>query len=147
VPTIEIETDDPIQRHLAALRIMSYMVFPDDPELRKASETTFRTRIADWYSQVFATREKKAQIQFVKGCPPKSSNELQRALADPATFSVQPGYRRSQPPARPKPDPFLARRTCRTAMAACCRPIRRRAAKPSVKGTTSASTCSASDHY
>ena len=66
MPTIEIETDDPIQRHLAALRIMSYMVFPDDPELRKASETTFRTRIADWYSQVFATREKKAQIQFVK---------------------------------------------------------------------------------
>jgi hypothetical protein len=86
VPTIEIETDDPIQRHLAALRIMSYMVFPDDPELRRASEATFRTRVADWYSQVFATREKKAQIQFVKECPPKSSNELQRALADPALW-------------------------------------------------------------
>ncbi len=86
MPTIEIETDDLIQRHLAALRIMSYMIFPDDPELREASEATFRTKIADWYAKVFANLKKEAQIQFVNECRPKSRQELRRALADPTSW-------------------------------------------------------------
>jgi len=39
VPTIEIEVSDRIARHLASVRLMSYMVFPDNPDLRTASET------------------------------------------------------------------------------------------------------------
>jgi hypothetical protein len=87
LPTIEIETNDVIQRHAAALRIMSYMVFPDRPELRDASEATFRTKVADWYAQAFAKLGKEAQIQFVKEWGFKSRKELRRALADPASWS------------------------------------------------------------
>jgi hypothetical protein len=86
MPTIEIETNDLIQRHVAALRIMSYMVFPDKPELRDASEATFRTKVADWYAQVFANLGEETQIQFVNEWRPKSRKELRRALADPASW-------------------------------------------------------------
>ena len=34
MPTIEIRISERIQRHLAAVRLMSYMVFPDDAKLR-----------------------------------------------------------------------------------------------------------------
>ena len=54
MPTIEIEVSDRIARHVATVRLMSYMVFPDNPDLRMASEVTFRTKLADWYSGVFA---------------------------------------------------------------------------------------------
>jgi hypothetical protein len=37
MPTTEIEVSERISRHLAAVRLMSYMVFPDRPELRRAS--------------------------------------------------------------------------------------------------------------
>jgi hypothetical protein len=86
VPTIQFETNDKIQRHLAALRIMSYMVFPDKPKLREASEATFRTKVADWYTRAFANLGKEAQIQFVNEWRPKSRKELRRALADPASW-------------------------------------------------------------
>jgi hypothetical protein len=50
MPTIEIEISDRIARHLASVRLMSYMVFPDSLDLRSASEVTFRTKLAEWYS-------------------------------------------------------------------------------------------------
>ena len=66
MPTIEIEVSERIQRHLAAVRVMSCMVFPDDPEKRATSEITFRTILADWYAGAFAKLETKVQKQFVR---------------------------------------------------------------------------------
>lgn len=86
MPTIEIETNNMIDRHLAALRLMSYMVFPDNPALRKASETTFRTKAANRYAQVFDNYKKETQIWFVNECRPRSREELRRALTDPASW-------------------------------------------------------------
>ncbi len=86
MPTIEFETNNMIDRHLAALRLMSYMVFPDNPALRKASETTFRAKVADWYAQVFTNLGEEARIQFVNECRLRSREELRRALADPASW-------------------------------------------------------------
>jgi hypothetical protein len=59
VPRIEIEVSDRIARHVASVRLMSYMVFPDNPELRAASEVTFRTQLADWYAEAFAKQKKR----------------------------------------------------------------------------------------
>jgi hypothetical protein len=38
MPRIELSVENRISRHLAAIRIMSCMVYPDSPELRAASE-------------------------------------------------------------------------------------------------------------
>src|SRR3984893_2865189 len=86
MPTIEIDTSERIQRHLAAVRLMSYMVFPDDPGLRAASENTFRTKLADWYSQPFTKQEEHAQRQVLLRIGPKLGDELPRALADPSKW-------------------------------------------------------------
>jgi hypothetical protein len=86
MPTIEVETDDMLQRHLAALRLMSYMVFPDNPELRKASELTFRAKVAGWYARVLDKHKKETQIRFVNQCQLRSREELLRALADPPSW-------------------------------------------------------------
>jgi hypothetical protein len=43
MPTIEIEVSDRIARHVATVRLLSYMVFPDNRDLRTASVVTFRT--------------------------------------------------------------------------------------------------------
>jgi hypothetical protein len=64
VPTIEIEVSGRIARHLASVRLMSYVVFPDSLDLRSASEVTFRTKLAEWYSGVFAEEKKEAQTRF-----------------------------------------------------------------------------------
>src|ERR1019366_9313810 len=47
MPTIDIQIASRIHRHLAAVRLMSCMVFPDDQKLRTAAEITFRTQLAD----------------------------------------------------------------------------------------------------
>jgi hypothetical protein len=86
VPTIEIEVSDRIARHVASVRLMSYMVFPDDPELRAASEVTFRTQLADWYSGVFAEEKKEAQLRVLRGVKFKLAEERVRALADPSAW-------------------------------------------------------------
>lgn len=86
MPTIEIEVSDRIRRHLASVRLMSYMVFPDNPELRAASEITFRTKLADWYSGVFAEEKKEAQTRVLSGVEFKSAEERARALADPSAW-------------------------------------------------------------
>jgi hypothetical protein len=70
MPTIEIEVSDRIARHVATVRLMSYMVFPDNPDLRTASEVTFRTKLADWYSGVFAEEKKEAQRRVLRGVKP-----------------------------------------------------------------------------
>jgi hypothetical protein len=86
MPTIEIDISERIQRHLAAVRLMSYMVFPDDPGLRAASDNTFRTKLADWYSQTFTKQKEHAQKQFLLQIGPKLGDELPRALADPSKW-------------------------------------------------------------
>ena len=86
MPTIEIEVSERIQRHLAAVRVMSYMVFPDDLEKRATSEITFRTILADWYSGAFAKLETKVQKQFVRRIHRKVGEELPRALANPPVW-------------------------------------------------------------
>lgn len=57
MPIIEMDISERIQRHLAAVRVMSCMVFPDDAKQRASSEITFRTILADWYSATFAKLE------------------------------------------------------------------------------------------
>ena len=86
MPTIEIEVSDRIQRHLAAVRVMSCMVFPDEAEKRATSEVTFRTILADWYSGAFAKLERKVQKQVVRRIGRKLPEELPRALANPASW-------------------------------------------------------------
>jgi len=86
VPTIEIEVSDRIARHLASVRLMSYMIFPDNLDLRTASEVTSRTKLADWYSGVFAEEKKKAQTRVLSGVEFKSAEERARALADPSAW-------------------------------------------------------------
>ena len=86
MPTIEIDISERIQRHLAAARVMSFMVFPDDAERRSASEITFRTILADWYAGTFAKLEKKVQKQVVRRIGSKLGEELPRAVASPAAW-------------------------------------------------------------
>jgi hypothetical protein len=86
MPTIEIEVSERIQRHLAAIRVMSCMVFPDDAEKRATSEITFRTILADWYSGAFSKLETKAQKRFVKSIGSKLGEELPEALANPTVW-------------------------------------------------------------
>jgi hypothetical protein len=86
VPTIEIEVSDRIARHVASVRLMSYMVFPDNPELRAASEVTFRTQLADWYSGVFAEEKKETQRRVLRGVKFNLAGERARALADPSAW-------------------------------------------------------------
>jgi hypothetical protein len=85
VPTIEIEVSDRIARHLASVRLMSYMVFPDNLDLRTASEVTFRTKLADWYSGAFAEEKKEAQTRVLSAVEFKSE-ERARALAEPSAW-------------------------------------------------------------
>jgi hypothetical protein len=86
VPTIEIQVSERISRHLAAVRLMSYMTFPDSPELRAASEVTFRTKLADWYSNAFAEQTKRAQQRTLRGIGAALGSEPPGALADPCAW-------------------------------------------------------------
>ena len=86
MPTIEIEVSDRLARYLASVRLMSYMVFPDNLDLRTAGEVTFRTKLADWYSGMFAEKKKEAQTRVLSGVKFKSAEERARALADPSAW-------------------------------------------------------------
>jgi hypothetical protein len=86
MPVIEIDVSDRVARHLAAVRLMSYMVFPDDAKRRGTAEITFRTILADWYSRAFANQNRNAQSQVIRRIGPKLGAELPRALADPAAW-------------------------------------------------------------
>jgi hypothetical protein len=86
MPIIEIQVADRIQRHLAAVRLMSYMVFPDDDELRAASEITFRTKLAQWYSETFAKLKPASQKRLLRAIKPLRGKDLARALANPSAW-------------------------------------------------------------
>jgi hypothetical protein len=58
---------------------MSYMVYPDSPELRDANEITFRTRLADWYSGIYAKKSLKFQKELLQSAHSKLGKELSRA--------------------------------------------------------------------
>src|SRR5262245_61526400 len=66
MPKIEIDTRDRIRRHLAAVRLMTYMVFPENSWLRFASELTARVKLADWYSAAFDRLQKKKRQQYLR---------------------------------------------------------------------------------
>ena len=84
MPTIEIDVSERIPRHLAAIRLMSYMVYPDDAKRRGAAEITLRTILADWYSGGFARQDQEAQARVIRQIGPKLGADLRRAIADPA---------------------------------------------------------------
>jgi hypothetical protein len=87
MPTIEINMSSRIFRHLAAIRLMSYMTFPDDTNLRAGTEITFRTIFADWYSCRFAEQDQGAQARFIRHIGSrKLVGDLPRALTDPAEW-------------------------------------------------------------
>ena len=86
MPNIQFSTGDRISRHLAAIRIMSYMVYPDSAELRDASEITFRTRLAEWYSGIYAKKSVKFQKKLLQSAKSKLGKELSRALTNPSEW-------------------------------------------------------------
>jgi hypothetical protein len=86
MPIIEIDVSERIPRHLAAVRLMSYMVFPDDSALRAACEITFRTKLADWYSRALAEQKDGLKRRLLK-IGSKLGDELPRALADPSAWA------------------------------------------------------------
>ncbi len=67
MPIIEIDVSDRPARHLGAVRLMSYMLFPDDAKLRLADEITLRTIIADWCSSRFAKEDRRMQSRVIRG--------------------------------------------------------------------------------
>src|SRR6185437_8468111 len=83
MPSIKFEITDRISRHLAAVRLMTYMVHPDDAKLRQAAEITSRTILADWYSVAFAKRPQTEQARVIHQIGAKLGADLPRALADP----------------------------------------------------------------
>ena len=83
MPSIEIDMSGRISRHLAAVWLMSHMVYPDDARLRGASEITFRTILAGWYSGALAKQDRKAQARLIRKIGPKLNTDVPRALADP----------------------------------------------------------------
>jgi hypothetical protein len=86
MPTIEIEVSERISRHLAAVRLMSHMVFPDRPELRRASEVTFRVKLVEWYCRAFAQQTAEAQRGILRALGSKLGEELTLALAYPSAW-------------------------------------------------------------
>ena len=86
MPTMDIQIASRIQRHLAAARLMSCMVFPDDEKLRTAAEVAFRTKLADWYSERFAKEPAAPQKRFLRAMKPLLGDELPRALANPSAW-------------------------------------------------------------
>lgn len=84
--TIQLVVSERISRHLAAIRLMSYMGFPDDAKLRAAAEVTFRTILADWYSGVFAKQDKRAQTRLIRQIGSKLGTDLPRALKNPTEW-------------------------------------------------------------
>ena len=56
-----------IARHVPTMRLMSYMVFPDNPDLRTASEVTFRTKLADWGFRAILPNVQKTTDWMVEG--------------------------------------------------------------------------------
>lgn len=87
MPTIELNVSTRVDRHLAAVRLMSCMTFPDDPDLRKAAEVTFREKLAEWYAMAFAQRPEEKQKALLFRIRPKMQDELPRALADPSKWA------------------------------------------------------------
>ncbi len=85
--TIEFDISTRVDRHLAAVRLRSYIAFPDEPKLREAAETTFRARLAEFYSAAFAHRSEEKQKEVLLRLLPKMPDELPRALADPAKWA------------------------------------------------------------
>lgn len=86
MPTIEFKVSERMQRHLGAIRLMSYMVFPESPELRAASEATFGTILADWYSRMFADLTKEAQTAIFQNAGENLGAERSSALANPSEW-------------------------------------------------------------
>ena len=74
MPTIEIKVTERFSRHLAAVRLMSYMVYPDDAELRGATELTFRTILADWYATALAKLGPRAQARLLRKVGPETGD-------------------------------------------------------------------------
>jgi hypothetical protein len=87
MPIIEFNISTRVDRHLAAVRLMSYMAFPDNPELRTAAETAFRAKLAEWYATAFPHRAEEKQKEVLLRIGPKMRDELPRALADPAKWA------------------------------------------------------------
>ena len=69
-----------------AVRLMSYMGFPDDEKLRTAAEVTFRTKLADWFSETFAKERAVLQRRFLRAMEPVLGDELPGALANPSAW-------------------------------------------------------------
>jgi hypothetical protein len=65
---------------------MSYMVFPDDVDRRTGAEITFRTVLADWYSDRFAKLKKGEQRRAVRQICEKRGADSVPEISDPAEW-------------------------------------------------------------
>jgi hypothetical protein len=84
--SFEFNVSTRVDRHLVAVRLMSYMAFSDDSGLRNAAETTSRAKLAEWYATTFAHRAESKQREGLLRIR-KMQDELPRALADPAKWA------------------------------------------------------------
>lgn len=87
MPTIQFKISTRVDRHLAAIRLISYMAFPGDPELRLAAETAFATKLAEWYTRAFTHQAEEKQKEVLLRIGPRMGDELPQALADPANWA------------------------------------------------------------
>jgi hypothetical protein len=88
VPNIEFNISTRVDRNLAAVRLMSHMLFPDPPNSRQAAESTFRAKLAEWYATAFTHRAEEKQKEVILRIGQKMGGELPRALADPGKWAT-----------------------------------------------------------
>jgi hypothetical protein len=82
----KIETHQLITRHLAAGRKISHMFFPDNLELRNASEIIFRTKFAEQWSERFAQLGEEKQKAIILAGALGSVKNPPRFFADPQAW-------------------------------------------------------------
>jgi len=89
MPIIKIDVSERTARLLGAIRLMSYMLFPDGAKLRLADEITLRTIAAGWVSSRFAKEDRRVQSRVIRQIGFRLRTDLARALEDPAAWMKQ----------------------------------------------------------
>ena len=72
-------------RTVAAISLMSHMLYPDDAELRLANEINLRTITAHWCSARFAQENRRVQRRLIRRIYSETGKDLRRELADSVT--------------------------------------------------------------
>src|ERR1700683_1080039 len=83
----KITTYQLICRHLAAGRMLSHMLFPDDAELRRANEIIFRTKFADeWSGKVVQLGRQELERRILCEMGSGLHRQVPSAIDDPCAW-------------------------------------------------------------